>query len=68
MVVYELRTEVGNVNYRILYGFVGKEIAILACGLTNEKKVPDREIDRAAARIEQYKQDPAKRRFVFEEE
>lgn len=66
--VYELRTEVGNVNYRILYGFVGKDLAVLACGLTKEKKVPDREIDRAAERIERYKQDPGKHRFVYEEE
>jgi len=30
--VYELRTRVGKVNYRILYGFVGKDAALLACG------------------------------------
>jgi hypothetical protein len=66
--VYELRTEVGNVNYRILYGFVGKDVAILACGLTKERKVPDNEIDRAAKRIEQYKRNPDKHRFVYEEE
>lgn len=36
--VYELRTEVGNVNYRILYGIVGKDLAVLACGLTKEKR------------------------------
>src|SRR5690242_13794273 len=41
--VYELRTRVGNVNYRILYGFVGKDAALLACGLTKEKAVPDKE-------------------------
>ena len=66
--VYELRTEVGNVNYRILYGFVGKDVAVLACGLAKEQKVPDREIDRAAQRIEQYKKNPGKHRFSYEEE
>ena len=66
--VYELRTEVNGVNYRILYGFVGKDVAILACGLTKEKKMPDQEIDRAAMRIEQYKSNPAKHRFIYEEE
>jgi hypothetical protein len=40
--VYELRTKVGNVNYRILYGFVGKDVALLACGLTKEITVPDK--------------------------
>ena len=61
--VYELRTKVGNVNYRILYGFVGKDVALLAAGLTKEKKVPTREIDQAAARIELYKTDPDAFRF-----
>jgi hypothetical protein len=40
--IYELRTEVGNVNYRILYGFVGKDAAVLACGLAKEKSRPGR--------------------------
>lgn len=56
--VYELRTKVGNVNYRILYGFVGKNVVLLAAGLTKEKKVPAREIDKAASRIELYMTDP----------
>jgi len=66
--VYELRTEVGNVNYRILYGFVGKDVAVLAGGLTKEKTVPAREIDRAAKRIGKYKQNPARHRYEYEEE
>ena len=65
--VYELRTKVGNVNYRILYGFVGKDLALLACGLTKEKVVPSKEIDRAISRIERYKVDPGKHRYVGEE-
>lgn len=65
--VYELRTEVGNVNYRILYGFVGRDVAVLAAGLTKEKAVPAREIDRAAERIRKYKQNPARHRYVYEE-
>ena len=66
--VYELRTEVGNVHYRILYGFVGKDAAVLAAGLTKEKTVPASEIDRAAVRIAKYNQNPARHRFVYEEE
>jgi hypothetical protein len=65
--VYELRAEVGNVNYRILYGFVGKDIAVLSSGLAKTKTVPAREIDRAADRIGKYKQDPARHRFEYEE-
>jgi len=37
---------VGKVNYRILYGFVGKDAALLACGLTKESAVPDKEIEK----------------------
>jgi hypothetical protein len=66
--IYELRTEVGNVNYRILYGFVGKNVAVLACGLTKEKSVPTREIDRAMVRIAKYKRNPARHRYEYEEE
>ena len=66
--VYERRTEVGKVNYRILYGFVGKNVALLACGLTKEKAVPRGEIDRAAKRIAKYEQNPTRHRFDYEEE
>ena len=65
--VYELRTKVGNVNYRILYGFVGKDVALLAAGLTKEKKVPAREIDQAAARLELYRSDPDAFRFFLDD-
>jgi phage-related protein len=64
--VYELRTKVGNVNYRLLYGFVGKDVALLTAGLTKEKKVPDKEIDRAVERIARYKVNPA--RHGYDEE
>ncbi len=65
--VYELRTRVGNVNYRILYGFVGKNAALLACGLTKEKAVPDNEINLAVERIKQFKKAPDKHRYTEEE-
>ncbi|NOY29317.1 MAG: type II toxin-antitoxin system RelE/ParE family toxin [Planctomycetes bacterium] len=66
--VYELRAKVGNVNYRILYGFVGKDVALLASGLTKEKTVPSQEIDRAAARIEKYLANPEAHGFSYKEE
>lgn len=56
--VYELRTEVGGVNYRVLYGFVGKDIAVLAHGLTKTSKVPAQEIDLAAARLSRFLRSP----------
>jgi hypothetical protein len=65
--VYELRTRVANVNYRILYGFVGKNAALLVCGLTKEKAIPDNEIDLAMERIEQFKGAPEKHRYTEKE-
>ena len=65
--VYELRARVGNVNYRILYGFVGQDIALLAAGLTKEKQVPREEIERAIARIKKYQVNPEAHGFTYEE-
>ena len=65
--VYELRTRVGNVNYRILYGFVGKDVALLAAGFTKEKKIPGKEVERAMTRIEKYKANPEAHGFRYEE-
>jgi len=65
--VYELRTQVGNVNYRILYGFVGKNIALLAEAVTKEKKVPSKAIDQAIYRLHLYKAAPEAHGFCFEE-
>jgi phage-related protein len=65
--VYELRTRVGSVNYRMLYGFVGKDVTVLACGLAKEKAVPDKEIDRACERIRRYKASPTRHRLEVED-
>ncbi|QDT01325.1 type II toxin-antitoxin system RelE/ParE family toxin [Adhaeretor mobilis] len=48
--IFELRIRHGNVNYRILYFFHGKNVAILAHGLTKEAKVPKQDIERALER------------------
>lgn len=64
--VYELRTRVGRVNYRILYGFVGKDVVLVSHGLTKEKNVPGREIDLAAMRLTLYRSAP--QRYATEED
>ena len=64
--IYELRTKRGRVNYRILYFYHGKNVALLAHGLTKEKEVPAAEIDRAIARKQKYEQDPEKHRGEIE--
>ena len=64
--VYELRVRVGRVNFRILYFFHGKDVALLAHGLTKEKEVPKGEIDRAAARKRRFEADPSS--HIYEED
>jgi phage-related protein len=64
--VYELRTKVGRVNYRILYGFVGKDLVLVSHGITKEQAVPSVEIDKAISCLALYRRDPAK--YAVEEE
>ena len=56
--VYELRWAMGLVNYRLLYFFHGREVVVLAHGLTKEGKVPDKDIGLAVRRKQVYAQDP----------
>lgn len=56
--IYELRVRFRNVNYRILYFYHGRNVALLASGLTKEKRVPPAEIDRAIERKRRYEADP----------
>jgi phage-related protein len=64
--IYELRARVGNVNYRLLYFFHGKDIAVVAHGLTKEAEVPARDIERAIERRRRYEQEPAKHRATLD--
>ena len=64
--IYELRTKVGRVNYRLLYFFHGREIAIVAHGLTKEQEVPAADIDRAIERRKRYEKDPTKHRQAYD--
>src|SRR5690606_30306761 len=60
--IYELRARVGRVNYRLLYFFHGKDIAVVAHGLTKEDQVPAIDIERAIERRTRYEQNPEKHR------
>ena len=64
--IYELRSMVGNVHYRILYGFVGKDVALLTAGLTKEKAVPSKTIDAAVKCVAKYKTNPTRHGYVEE--
>jgi phage-related protein len=56
--VYELRINHLGVNYRILYGFVGRDVVLVSHGITKERKVPAKEIDLAAERLAKYRSNP----------
>ena len=60
--IYELRAKKGTVQYRLLYFFHGRNVAIVAHGLTKEKVVPWRDIARAIERKRRYEEDPTKHR------
>ena len=57
--IYELRVGREGMNYRILYFFHGRTAAVLAHGLTKEREVPSRDIERALERKRLFEEDPA---------
>src|SRR5437016_5967977 len=48
--IYELRVRLGHVNYRVLYFFHGRTIAVLGGGLTKESEIPSAVIERVLKR------------------
>jgi len=65
--IYELRTASQNVNYRVLYFFHGQNVAILAHGMTKEKKIPQADLERARARKNSFEGEPAAHTYEEEE-
>jgi len=55
--IFELRAGYQGIHYRILYFFSGKAAVVLSHGITKEREVPAKEIDRAIQRREQVKSD-----------
>jgi len=51
--IYELRASHQGVHYRMLYFFSGQAVVVLSHGLTKERLVPEKEIDRAIERKKQ---------------
>jgi phage-related protein len=56
--IYELRVRHSGINYRILYGFVGRNVVLVSHGLTKEKLVPPTEIELALRRLAKYRKNP----------
>ena len=56
--IYELRTQLRNVQYRLLYFFHGRETAVISHGTTKRKRVPPSEIEKAIERRQKFLQNP----------
>lgn len=56
--IYELRARHGHMNYRILYFFYGRNLAVLTQGLAKEDIVPDADIQRTIKWKELYEKNP----------
>lgn len=48
--IYELRASYQGVHYRILYFFAGRAVVVLSHGISKEREIPDKEINRAIQR------------------
>jgi phage-related protein len=48
--IYELRAKQAHVQYRILYFFHGRNVAVLAHSLTKKDAIPPSDIERALKR------------------
>jgi hypothetical protein len=64
--IYELRASLGTVNYRILYFFHGRHVAVLAHAITKENEIPVVEIKRALERKLKFAASPTAHTFTGE--
>lgn len=62
--IYDLRARLGTVNYRILYFFHDREVAVLAHAITKENEIPIVEINRALERRRMFAANPAAHTFI----
>jgi phage-related protein len=61
--IYELRASLQGIHYRMLYFFPGRNAVVLSHGLTKEREVPRREIERALVHRVKYLASPQKHTF-----
>lgn len=64
--IYELRSSLHGVHYRILYFFHGTVAAVVSHGIVKERAVPPKEIERAIERKKRFEANPAKHSFSME--
>lgn len=64
--IYELRAKQGHVQYRILYFFHGRQVAVLAHSLTKEASIPAADLERALRRKRLFERNP--KAHIYEHE
>ena len=64
--IYELRAKQGHVQYRLLYFFHGRQVAILAHSLTKEDTIPVVDIERAIKRKKLFEANPKEHTYESE--
>ena len=64
--IHELRARRGRVNYRILYAFHGKGVAVLHHALVKEARIPAADLRRARERMLAFDSNPARHTFEGE--
>ena len=64
--IHELRAKQGHVQYRVLYFFHGRNVAVLAHSLTKEDAIPTADIERALKRKGLFAQDPERHTYAHE--
>lgn len=62
--IFELRARHKTVQYRILFFYHGKDIAVLAHALTKESAIPEIDIERAIGRRISYEKAPQKHQAI----
>jgi phage-related protein len=65
--IHELRVRKGRVNYRLLYFFHERDLAVLAHAIAKEGQVPDADIDRAVRRRKAFASNSAAHTYAEEE-
>jgi Phage derived protein Gp49-like (DUF891) len=65
--IHELRLRRGRVNYRVLYFFHGRDLAVLAHAITKEGEVPDADVDRAVRRRKAFASNPTAHSYAEED-
>ncbi len=64
--IYELRSSLQGVHYRLLYFFHGTTAAVLTSGIVKEDRVPPAEIERAIERRHKFEANPQKHTSTLE--